>query len=91
MSHKQRRINLKVIGHGKEQFPAPEPFEKTRTNFIRPADKRTFNNYAQILFQSNNPTTKLKRTTVIFDAYADIDYTPSLFWGVSFLPEQAMT
>lgn len=26
---------MKVIGHGKEQFPAPEPLEKTRTNFIR--------------------------------------------------------
>ena len=26
---------MKVIGHGIEQFPAPERLEKTRTNFIR--------------------------------------------------------
>jgi multimeric flavodoxin WrbA len=26
---------MKVIGHGKEQFPAPEPVAKTLTNFIR--------------------------------------------------------
>ncbi len=26
---------MKVIGHGKEQFPAPDPVAKTMTNFIR--------------------------------------------------------
>ncbi len=26
---------MKVIGHGKEQFPVPEPVAKTMTNFIR--------------------------------------------------------
>ncbi len=26
---------MKVIGHGKEQFPAPDPVAKTLTNFIR--------------------------------------------------------